>query len=120
MPLTLALNVLLLIIQMDTVQVAYKIPDRFPPWPDINRLPKEETSEMHAKLICHPPLGHPTVVPESAKSIPFRVVLEIDAASQRNWEVVLWHDLDGSENWKEEAFNSISEDSNIVCDMLSF
>jgi hypothetical protein len=100
---------------MDTVQVFYKIPERFPPWPDIKRLPKEETSEMHAKLICHPPLGQPTVVPASAKSIQFRVALEVDAASQRNWEVVLWHDLDGLEKWRDNAFDQSLEDSKIVC-----
>jgi hypothetical protein len=100
---------------METAQVYDKIPDRFPPWPHIHRIPREETSEMHAKLICHPPLGQPTIVPAGTKTIQFRVALEVDAVSEKNWEVVLWHHHGQPEGWIAEKFERASADTTIVC-----
>jgi hypothetical protein len=100
---------------METAQVYDKIPDRFPPWPHIHRISREETSEMHAKLICHPPLGQSTVVPAATKTIQFRVALEVDAAGEKSWEAVLWHHHGPSEEWKAETFEKASADRTIVC-----
>jgi hypothetical protein len=68
---------------------------------------------MFAKLVCHPPLGQPTVVPHEAQNMTFRVALEVNAKSEKSWEVLLWHDIHGE--WREDTFTQVSENQNIVC-----
>lgn len=64
---------------------------------------------MYAKLICHPPLGQSTVIPAGLDSVDFTILLETDPASERQWEVALWHDLGG----KDEEWTSVNFDESI-------
>jgi hypothetical protein len=107
---------------MDTVQVFYKIPERFPHWPQIDPPFATKSDEMFAKLICHPPLGQPTVLSSTTTNVTFRVALEVKANSEKSWEVLLWHNLEG--NWQESTLNQAADPHNIVsycsnCPLLS-
>src|ERR1700755_3335611 len=97
---------------METVQDFYKIPERFPHWPQIDPPYGTKSNEMFAKLVCHPPLGQPTVVPSTATNVTFRVALEVNANSEKSWEVLLWHDLRG--DWQESALSQTTDPHNIV------
>lgn len=65
---------------------------------------------MLVKLICHPPLGQPTVVPATADEVVFRVALEVHASSEKEWEVALWHDGEGGGVWTEGVFEGLGKD----------
>jgi hypothetical protein len=97
---------------MDDVQVFYKIPDRFPHWPKIDPPFPTLQGEMFAKIVSHPPLGQSTVIPHEAQSVTFRVALEVNAKSEKSWEVLLWHNVRGE--WKEDALIQVHEHQNIV------
>jgi hypothetical protein len=98
---------------METAQVFYKIPDRFPHWPKIDPpFPIKEASDMFVKIVSHPPLGQPTVIPASCEEVPFRVALEVNANSEKSWEVILWHSSSGK--WAEDKLVQIPDDQSIV------
>jgi hypothetical protein len=97
---------------MDAVQVFYKIPDRFPHWPKIVPPFPVKSDEMFAKLICHPPLGQPTVIPSTATNVKFTVALEINASSEKTWEAILWHNME--DQWQECMLKQIDDPHNIV------
>jgi hypothetical protein len=99
---------------MEDVQVFYKIPDRFVPWPKISKIPKENSSDMYASFTCHPPLGQGTVVSAKDDFITFRVALEAEKNSKENWELSLWHELDSHSEWKEDAFRRTDSASSVV------
>lgn len=92
-------------------QITFKLPERIVFWPDIPKEKPRGSDEMYAKLICHPPLGQPTVIPAGQDSVDFTILLETDPASERQWEVALWHDLGGQNGqWSSLNFDeSIGE-----------
>lgn len=72
---------------------------------------------MFAKMICHPPLGQPTVVSAGQDSVDFIVVLEGDA--EKPWQVALWHDLDSDgREWAALEFEEAVGKHEIVSSML--
>ncbi|KIW07354.1 uncharacterized protein PV09_02200 [Verruconis gallopava] len=69
---------------------------------------------MYAKIVCHPPLGQPTVVPAGQCAVDFIVLLETAAdssTSKKQWQVSLWHDLDAEgDEWNSSDFTEIHDD----------
>lgn len=97
-------------------QITFKLPERIVPWPGNKPEPEITTREMFAKLVCNPPLGQATVIPPDAGSVTFSVLLEVDAASQKQWQIALWHDLGGPDDeWKAADFQEASADQELVC-----
>lgn len=97
-------------------QITFKLPERIVAWPGTKLEPETTTKEMFAKLVCNPPLGLATVVPPGSDSVTFSVLLETDAASQKQWQIALWHDLGGpEEEWKSANFQETSSDQELVC-----
>ncbi|KAF2402720.1 glycoside hydrolase [Trichodelitschia bisporula] len=75
------------------------LPERIVAWPPKPASPPPQPANMYAKLTSNPPLDVATVVAPDAGSIPFAVVLETDVASGAEWQVALWHNLGGVDNW---------------------
>jgi hypothetical protein len=96
-------------------QITFKLPERIVHWP---KIVKKITAkdEMYATLVCKPPLGQPTIVPAGTQSVTFNVLLETDLASEKKWQVALWHDLGSSpDNWSAVDFQETSTEHDIVC-----
>jgi hypothetical protein len=85
---------------MDTAQVNFKLPARFPSWPDTlptRRAPAGAKDAMRLRMHLDPPLGGaPTAAAPDAESTVFRAVLVGDPAAA-GWCVELWHDGGGEE-----------------------
>ncbi|KAK7518982.1 raffinose synthase protein-like protein Sip1 [Phyllosticta citriasiana] len=60
---------------------------------------------MFANLVCSPPLGQTTVLVPETNSVLFTALIETDPTFDLDWEVVLWHNLAGAENWEKLAFD---------------
>ncbi|KAB2574208.1 putative galactinol--sucrose galactosyltransferase 1 [Lasiodiplodia theobromae] len=56
---------------------------------------------MYANLVCSPPLGQTTVVPADQTSVCFNALIETDPSSQKTWEVALWHNHAGHDEWEK-------------------
>jgi hypothetical protein len=97
----------------DNWQIYYKHPARLPHWPKISEIPREESSDMYAKLISTPPLGQATVLEKGQKEVKFDVCLEADSGSEKSWEVALWFNGLG-EVWTEQAFAAVEKEDAIV------
>lgn len=97
-------------------QITFKLPERIVAWPGNKSEPEVTTKEMFAKLVCNPPLGQATVVPPGTESVTFSVLLETDPASRKEWQIALWHDLEGPDDeWKSADFQESSTDHELVC-----
>lgn len=97
-------------------QITFKLPERIVAWPGNKSEPDITSKEMFAKLVCNPPLGQATVIPPDTESVTFSVLLEVDPASQKQWQIALWHDLGGPDDeWKSADFQEASADQEIVC-----
>lgn len=97
-------------------QITFKLPERIVAWPGNRLEPEITTKEMFAKLVCNPPLGQATIVSPGSASVTFSVLLETDPASQKQWQIALWHDLGGPEDeWKAATFKETPADQELVC-----
>jgi hypothetical protein len=95
----------------NSVQAIYKIPARFPPWPDIEPPFKSETEagEMFARLSCLPSLSQATVVPVEQEQLRFRVGLDVQVGNEEEWEVELWHEFEEPGRWSGVKFAETQE-----------
>jgi hypothetical protein len=97
-------------------QITFKLPERLPFWP--KKLEQEEAKEiipdMYAKLVCSPPLGQATIVPPG-QSVIFTVLLETEVASEKKWQLCLWHNLGAQDGeWNSSDFKAASDEVGIV------
>ncbi|RDI84867.1 hypothetical protein Vi05172_g4892 [Venturia inaequalis] len=96
-------------------QITFKLPERIVAWPGNKSEPDITSKEMFAKLVCNPPLGQATVIPPDTESVTFSVLLEVDPASQKQWQIALWHDLGGPDDeWKSADFQEVSADQEML------
>lgn len=66
---------------------------------------------MHVLLTCHPPLGQTTTIGPEKTSVRFTVLIESFLASEKTWEVALWHNLQGQHQWTSLRLESVVEPS---------
>ncbi|KAH7058645.1 raffinose synthase protein-like protein Sip1 [Macrophomina phaseolina] len=72
---------------------------------------------MYANLVCSPPLGQTTVVPADHSSVRFTALIELDPSSTRTWEVALWHNHGGKDQWQKLILDEQDADaSSLVVD----
>ncbi|GME33838.1 Raffinose synthase Sip1 [Neofusicoccum parvum] len=69
---------------------------------------------MYANLVCSPPLGQTTVVPADLASVRFTALIETDPSSARTWEVALWHNHAGPEQWEKLILGEEDSDPSLL------
>ncbi|GME64444.1 Raffinose synthase Sip1 [Neofusicoccum parvum] len=69
---------------------------------------------MYANLVCSPPLGQTTVVPADQASVRFTALIETDPSSARTWEVALWHNHAGPEQWEKLILGEEDSDPSLL------
>ncbi|KAF2709665.1 glycoside hydrolase family 36 protein [Pleomassaria siparia CBS 279.74] len=69
---------------------------------------------MHARLTCYPPLGQTTIVEAGKDSVKFTVLIESSLATEKGWDVALWHNFEDREKWTSLSLEPLQDSISLM------
>ncbi|KAF2786971.1 glycoside hydrolase family 36 protein [Melanomma pulvis-pyrius CBS 109.77] len=69
---------------------------------------------MHARLTTNPPLGQTTTVIAGKESVTFTVLIESSIATEKAWNVALWHNFEDQDKWTSLSLEPVHEPPSVM------